>query len=327
MRQIIAFLFAAFVAAPVFADHVRINAGFWPGDLDPELETRMFKDDILAGPNFGRLDLDWTGKDTYTLYPLGLQYFKDGIGPGTLVISANYIRYTPDYKFTALGTAPSISFVNLENFKNSDWEAQLGYQIPVLDKKLILTPEFGGRWHFQEFNYDELTIGNGTFAKSFDSPFRANAKGSFIGAGAQYYVTPQLSILADYIRTTPFFGNVSGSMSDKRNVAGVSSGGAYLQIDRATAGYVVDISRWTLGVQYDITPELHLQAGVREETQTAQYTGYFNIPILVTNGIAGPTAIPYNTAVEIVTDKLFWESKEVQTKGLFFVAASYDLNL
>ena len=327
MIRIIATIFCALLAMPAFADKVRVNLGFWPGELQPEQENRLLKDDLIAGASVGRLDLEWTNKETYTIYPLGVQYMMDGIGPGTLIIGGNYIRYSPAYKFNALTLGPSIGIINLQNFKNSDWEAEAGYQLALLDKKLLVTPKFGARWHFQEYDYDELTIGVGSYAKSFDSPFRANAKGTYVGSGVQYYVTPELSILGEYIMSTPFFGNVSGAMTDKRNTVGVVASVPYIQIERANAGYEVEIKRWMLGVQYDVMPQLHIQAGLRQEIQTAKYTGYFNLPILITGTSVATISPTLSTVGEIITDKLFWEAAETQKKGFVFIGASYDVNL
>ncbi|MCE9597660.1 MAG: hypothetical protein K8S54_06795 [Spirochaetia bacterium] len=325
LRKIILLLVCTFVTTPVFADKVRLNLGLWPGQLDPELEPRFFKDDLLTGANFGRLNLEWVDKDTYTIFPLGAQYMKDGVGPGTLILAGNYSRYQPDYKFNGVTNNPAlaVSIVSLDQFKVSDWELEAGYQLPVIDKTLFVTPKFGARWHFQEFNYNELTLGNATISKSLDSPFKADAKGTYVGAGLQYYVTPQVSLLADYVTTAPGLGHVSGSMTDKRTVVGVAANTPFLRLDNATAGYTVDINRWMIGAQYDVTADLHVMAGVRQETTQSKYKGYFNIPIVL---VAGTNAI--NAVVEeLITDKLFWESKEKQTKGFIFMGVSYDINL
>lgn len=324
MKKAIAAILCTLLATPVLADKVRLNAGFWPGNLEPELEQRLFKDDLLAGFSFGRLDLGWTGKETYTIYPLGAQYIIENLGPGDLLLGGNYIRYAPEYKFNAIGVGPSISFVEMQNFLNSDWEAEAGYKIGLLDKKLFVTPKFGGRWHFQEYDYNELTVGSGTLALSVgNNQFRANAKGTFMGAGLQYYVTPELSVFGDFIMTSPLFGNVSGAMTDKRTVLGLVGSAPYIAIDNASGGYELNLTRWTIGAQYDITPELHLQGGVRTETTTSKYPGYFNIPILVTSVGAAPAL----SVGEIVTDVLFWEAEEVQKKGFVFFGVSYDINL
>lgn len=325
MNKVIATLFCALLATPLMADKVRLNVGFWPGDLEPELENRLLKDDLIAGRSFNRINLAWSGKETYTMYPLGAQYILENLGPGDLLIGGNYIRYAPEYKFNALGAAPSISIVSLDNFLNSDWEAEAGYRLGLLDKKLFVTPKVGGRWHFQEFDYNELTIGSGTLALSAgDNQFRANAKGTFVGAGLQYYVTPSVSVFGDFIMTSPLFGNVSGAMTDKRTVLGIASNAPYLTLDNASGGYQMNLTRFTLGAQYDITPELHLQAGIREETTRSKYPGYVNLPITIRNSGA---SIADDFVTEIVTDILFWEAEEVQKKGFVFLGVSYDINL
>lgn len=325
LRKTLLLLVCVFIATPAFADKVRLNLGFWPGQLDSELEPRFFKDDLLTGTSFGRLNLEWVDKDTYTIYPLGAQYMKDGVGPGTLIVGANYSRYMPDYKFNAITNNPSLalSIVSLDQFKVSDLDVEAGYQLPIIDKTLFVTPKFGARWHSMEFNYNDLTIGSGTISKSIDSPFKADAKGTYVGAGLQYYVTAQVSLLAEYVTTAPGIGNVSGSMTDKRTVLGVAANQPFLRLDNASGGYTIDMNRWMLGAQFDVTPELHVMAGVREETSYSKYKGYFNIPIVL---VAGTNAISASIE-ELITDKLFWESKEKQTKGFIFMGLTYDINL
>ncbi len=324
MKKLVATLLCAFLATPVMADKLRLNLGFWPGDLEPELENRLLKDDLIAGSGFGRLNLDWSGKQTYTLYPLGAQYIKENLGPGDLMIGGNYIRYAPEYKFNAIGFGPSISIVSLDNFLNSDWEAEVGYRMDVMDKKLFVTPKAGGRWHFQEFDRNETLIGPGTLAFSVgDNSFRGSAKGTFIGAGLQYYVTSEFSLFGDFITTSPLFGNVSGDMTDKRTLIGIGGSSPILYLDNASGGYEMNLTRWTLGAQYDISPELHLQAGIREETTRSKYPGYVNLPIVIQGNSAN---IGDSFVTEIITDMLFWEAEEVQKKGFIFLGVSYDVS-
>ena len=94
-------LLTALTVSTVSADQLRLNVGLWPGELDPELEGRLLLDDLVEPTS--RIDLAWSNKDTTTVYPLGLQYFKP-MGPGQLVLTANYIRYAPEYSFNGIST-------------------------------------------------------------------------------------------------------------------------------------------------------------------------------------------------------------------------------
>lgn len=296
------------------ADTLRLNVGLWPGELDPELEGRLLLDDVVEPTP--RLDLAWANKDTTTIYPLGLEYFKP-MGAGQLVITGNYIRYAPEYSYTGITTTGSVALVTLEDFATTDWELEAGYEIPLLGNKLFLTPRLGFRWHTQEFNYNELTLGS-TTAFSLDSPFTGNARGSYIALKAQFMLLPNVSVFVDYM-TTSIFPNFGGSMEFEQTV--LESGGV-LRYDRAEASYEVEFSRYTLGFQYDVTKQAHIQVGIREEVQKTSYPGYFNLAIRTDTGAVS------STVNEIVSDILFWDlQQQDQTKGFAFFAFSYDINI
>ncbi|MCB1165611.1 MAG: hypothetical protein KDK37_09850 [Leptospiraceae bacterium] len=300
------------VSAALQADTLRLNVGIWPGELDPEMEGRLRLDDLVD--TTPRYDLAWANKDTTTIYPLGLQYFKP-IGKGKLVISGNYIRYAPEYNYTGITSTASISLVTLEDFATTDWELEAGYEIPLLGNKLFLTPRLGFRWHTQEFNYNELTLGS-TVAISLDSPFSGNARGSYAALETRIYVLPQVALVFDFM-TTSIFPNFGGSMEFEQTVLETPS---TLKYDRATASYEVEFSRYSVGVQYDVDPKVHLQLGVREETQKTSYPGYYNLAIR-TSGIN-------NTVNEIISDIVFWDyTKQTQTKGFAFFSFGYDIDI
>ncbi|MCB1314388.1 MAG: hypothetical protein KDK27_00460 [Leptospiraceae bacterium] len=312
----------SFAANGLAADKLRINVGYWPGNLEPELEDRFFKDDLLLGTNLSRYDLEWNNKHTDTIYPLGLQYFIEDVGPGDLVLGGNYIRYQPDYEYAGLTLAPALYLAELEDYKTTDWEGEVGYRYPVVPDTLYVTPRVGYRQHFKEFNYSEFSIGNGTLGISLDSPFYASASGTYLGLEVQFYVMDQLSIIGDYISTVGLAG-WDGSMNMERTTLGFSGNTAVLAYENAESGYTIDIQRWMLGIQYDITPELHIQTGVREETLKQSYPGYFGLPLIYSGG-----RFQANTIVEeFITDYIFYEESISQKKGMFFVAVSYDLNL
>ncbi|MCB1171823.1 MAG: hypothetical protein KDK25_15860, partial [Leptospiraceae bacterium] len=113
----LALFLAAFAATAASADTLRLNVGLWPGELDPELEGRLLLDDLVEPTP--RLDLSWNNKDTTTIYPLGLEYLKP-MGAGKLVISGNYIRYSPEYSFTGITTSGAVSLVTLKDFSTTD---------------------------------------------------------------------------------------------------------------------------------------------------------------------------------------------------------------
>tara|TARA_Y100001937_G_scaffold128230_4_gene203361 strand:- start:67426 stop:68385 length:960 start_codon:yes stop_codon:yes gene_type:complete len=312
--RIVALLLAAMTVSTASADQLRLNVGLWPGELDPELESRLLLDDIVEPT--ARIDLPWSNKNTTTIYPLGLQYFKP-MGSGQLVFTANYIRYAPEYSFNGISTSGSIALVALEDFATTDWEFEAGYEIPLVGNKLFLTPRLGFRWHTQEFNYDELTIGTPS-AISLDSPFSGNAQGSYIGLSGRFYLMPQIALYFD-LMTTSIFPNFGGSMEFEQTVLQTDG---VLRYDRAEAGYEVAFTRYTLGIQYDINKNMYIQVGVREEVQSTSYPGYFNLAIR-TDGSGVNSTIN-----EIISDILFWDFQEQdQTKGFAFFAFSYGIDI
>ncbi|MCR9141712.1 MAG: hypothetical protein NXI24_05630 [bacterium] len=304
---------------------LRLNVGYWPGDLDPELEDRYFKDDLFFGTGIGRLNDTWSNKHTNTIYPLGVEFLIPA-GPGRVTFAGNYIRYEPEYEYTGIGLF-YLSDVKLGAYKTTDWEAEAGYEYPVIPKKLLLTPKVGFREHFKEFTYEELSIGTSPLIAFADNSFfSANARGMYLGLEAQFYVTPEISLIGDFM-FTPGLPGWDGSMTQERNVYGIPSGfgSASVSIERGEAGYKIDIFRYMLGVQYDVTSDLSVQVGLRQEQLTQSYPDYFAIPILLST-VSAPS-VASNAIVELLTDKIFYDEKATQTKGLFFIALSYDVDL
>ncbi|MBI39169.1 MAG: hypothetical protein CMF59_06190 [Leptospiraceae bacterium] len=306
-------LLTALTVSTVSADQLRLNVGLWPGELDPELEGRLLLDDLVEPTS--RIDLAWSNKDTTTVYPLGLQYFKP-MGPGQLVLTANYIRYAPEYSFNGISTG-SVALVTLEDFATTDWELEAGYEIPLVGNKLFITPRLGFRWHTQEFNYDELTIGSPS-AISLDSPFSGNARGSYIAVGGRFYLMPQIALYVDFM-TTSIFPNFGGSMEFEQTVLQTDG---VLRYDRAESSYQVEFSRYTLGIQYDINKNAYIQIGIREEVQKTSYPGYYNLAIRTDSSGVN------STVDEIISDIVFWDFQDqTQTKGFAYFAFSYGIDI
>lgn len=307
-------------ATSVSADTLRLNVGLWPGERETELEPRFFLDDLIPE---GRLNLPWANTNTNTIFPLGFQYFKP-LGSGSLVVGLNYTRYAPEYGFNGIGLPGSalynnsVSIVNLEDYSANDWDFDIGYQFQPVKGRLFLTPRIGVRWAFQDFNYNELTLGQ-TITVSLDSPYSANATGAYIGIGGQFYMINKLSLVFDYM-TTSVMPSLTGDMSFERTVIGT---GPTLSYNNAESGYEIDINRWRLGLRYDITSAIGLEFGLQEEVTRVSYPGYFDLPIVVGQG---GSAVGL-TVTEIVTDILFWDQTQETKKGLVYFAFSYDLNL
>lgn len=302
---------ALLLSAPLFADKLRLNVGYWPGEYKPELEDRFFMDDIL----FGQLDLGWAGKNTNTIWPLGVSYFKP-MGGGNLVLSANYTRYSPELGYNGILFPGAVKIATLKNYRSSDWDADLGYQIQIGSSQLFLTPKIGFRWHFTDYEYNALTLGTIVGSTVGDNKFNANARGTYAGLGFQFYFNKELSLIGEYA-TTSIFPDFGGSMTF--HTTELFTGGNIQYTDQRS-DYTVGINRWMFGLQYDVSANAHLMGGIRLEEQTHAYPGFFGMNF---NSVSG-----FGFSIdEILTDKFIWESDRVAKKGTAFFALSYDINL
>ncbi|MBX7056914.1 MAG: hypothetical protein K1X75_02530 [Leptospirales bacterium] len=306
------------LSSPLAANTIRLNLGYWPGDLTPELEGRYFKDDLLQGAGYGRVDLPWSNTNTHTIYPLGFEAALSNIAGGELVLNANYIRYAPEYEFQGFG-ATFVSLVSLKNYLSTDWEADLGYRFKVLDGRLTLTPKFGYRQHSQEFDYEELTLGT-TIAVNGASPFDASAGGTYAGLGLKFQISGPWSFNFDYVRSLGFAG---GSMTQEKTVIGTTG----LSWERAESSYELDFERASASIGYDFSDVFGMEVGVRQEKLRQKYVDYFGFPIVINTAGSVVASSVTDTVYEALTDRFIWEGTETSTKGLFFVAFHYNLNL
>ncbi len=315
------FIFLSISLVPYFqnnleANELRLNIGFWPGELDPELEPRFFNDDLIEGGTLGRIDLEWSNKNTYTIYPLGFQYFIPA-GNGKIMIGANYILYNPEYRFNGIYPFGAVSLVELKDFFINDIEGELGYQINA-GKNLYITPKLGSRLHKQTFTYNEITIGNVFGITIGNNDFEATALGTYAGVDLQLYLEKNISFVFEYLNTA-FFPGFGGDMKFKTTTFYT---GDILAITNQSSSYDVKIERYKLGLQYDIDSTKHIQFGFRQETQTHSYPGYFNLSLIITPGGAD---VGLDSFREIVTDIFFWQQEEKQKKGLIYFQFSYDI--
>lgn len=308
----------AFAVNVLRADELKINAGFWPGDLDPELEERFFLDDLLASGSLGQIDLEWDNKDTQTIYPLGLEYIKPNLGPGDLVLRGNYMRYAPDYHYNAFTLGGAITDTTLVDYSIDDYEYEMGYRFHLLSNTLLVTPKAGYRIHNKSFNMDEITVGSGTITKSIDSYYDASTSGYYMGLDLQFFINNEFSIVGTYVGGSAAW---SGDASLTKLKLGISSGAATLTYEQATSGYELSVERYSLGVQYDLGTDWHFQIGLREEKLTQSYPGFYNLSFTNIGGFSGfdPT--------EFLTDMNIYEQEITQTKGLVYMAITYDINL
>ncbi len=311
---------------------IRLNAGYWPGELTPELENRFFMDDLIVGGTtsvgLGRFDLGWSGKNVHTVYPLGLQYFM-GLGKmGELMVGVNYMRNMPDYKFNGINLGgSSFSLVSLNDYYESNLDGEVGVRLALEPNKIFITPKAGLRYHKKGFEYDDLTIGAGpTYTITLSGPFDAYARTIYLGADFQFYIDPKISLIAEFTMTSPILGHMGGEMTFEQIQAGVVGGSvAVYTYSHAQSEYRITMNRLMLGMQYDITPTFHINGGIRTETMTSEYPNYFDLPFTIA---AGGGAAAFNPQImELLTDYLLiLNAKETTERGTVFLGASVDLD-
>lgn len=318
-------------ASTLQADELRLHIGYWPGDLEPELEDRLFLDDLLEGNSINRLNLPWVDKHSDTVFPLGLSYAKQ-VGPGNVVLAGNYARYQPEYKYQGLvlpGGISGISLVSLDDYKTTDWEGDVGYEFEVAPKRLMVKPKIGYRRHFQEFNYNETTFGN-TITFSLDSPFYGTAGGLYIGGDIKITLADKVHLIGEYVTSSPVGGSFTGEMSYNRQIIGAVGNNLLINFQDAHSGYEIDVTRSALGIEYDISDDLHINAGFRNERIDATYPGHYSIPIIVTVGqsqISAATNFGSSFVDEFLTDYIFWNQKQTSEKTGVFFGLTYDIGM
>lgn len=329
-RKLFTILLAVFTAclippglAAEDTDTLRIQAGGWAGLREPELETRFLLDDLIGTTE--RINLPWRGGFTVTGYPLGFAYLRKA-GPGRLVLEGNYIDYSPEYSYASFDPdADSIGLIRLQEFEQTEYEGLLGYEIPLAANKLYVTPLVGARQHFKEFNYDEFTIGDDTYVKSMFSPFEASGRFTVQGLRGRFEAHPKLSLIGEYLYSS--ISDLGGSMYHDRFLWGVNDGNLFLTYETASAGYEVEMHHTMLGVETPVTKDLKLRVGVRNETQTVRYPGYYSLAFVVLDDRpGGDTGFVDVDTEEFITDYIFYSLPLRSTKGSVWAAISYDLN-
>jgi len=126
-----------------------LKGGIWGlgGKVKSELENKYFMDDLFSDFGFGRLNTNWTNpSQLYLLNPIGIDYYKSGIGSGSLLLGAEmrgfpglgFTGYTPKYEFLSLSRGTlGIHTADLK-FKNLD--LNVGYQMAF--GNFLVTPKF-----------------------------------------------------------------------------------------------------------------------------------------------------------------------------------------
>ena len=321
IMKISKFLFVLFLAlsmgGSLFADKLRIKAGVWSGERQSELEDRFFLDDLIGVS--GRLNLPWAGNNATSGYPLGLEYTRK-MGPGSLVLGAQYFSNNNAYKYNGINLNPDVSIVALNDYNINNYEFDAGYQLKIASLPLFLTPRVGLRLYSESFDYDELTLGT-NFAITTDGPWKSTARGLYVGGSAKYEVNKRFALVADFITTPPALPTPKGSMDHKRTILGTST----ITIEDASSDTEVNIYRWSVGVEVKLMKNIGLFAGVGKETIEVSYPGYFNLPLQIQAGNVNTSAT--FTVLEIITDSIFYQQKFKSERGFFYVGVNLDIDL
>lgn len=308
------------------ADTLRLRGTVWPGELQPELENRIFLDDLIGpgtgnGSGFGRYDREWnTSSNVPTM--LGVDYYSP-FQEGRIVLSASYIRHTPDYSFSGFDTGPDISLVSLDNYRETNVEGEAGYEIEGIKDTLFITPRIGIRNHYKSFDYNDISFGSGTMVLTTEGPFQANVYGSYAGIEGSYFLSKDVAITGSFFTSSPIIGDIKGDMSFDHERIGFSGNSIYYAIDSATSGYTMNLTRLQIGAEYHLNRELTFRAGYRYERMNHTYPDYFNLPIVISGGTLNASAI----LNEIITDRVFWNRDEKTEKGMIYAGVTYDIQM
>ena len=147
-----------------------IKGGIWGlgGKVKSELEDKYFTDDLLSGFGFGQFNTSWnTTNKLYPLNPIGLDYYMNGIGPGSLLLGAemrgipglDFTGYTPKYDFVSVN-AGGVGIHNAE-MKLKNLDLNVGYQMAF--GKFLVTPKFQFRNFATDFKESGTYISSGGF--------------------------------------------------------------------------------------------------------------------------------------------------------------------
>lgn len=301
---------------------VSLTAGLWLGDRTPEMETRMFLDDLIE-PFNSRINMPWSGGYSATLYPLSIQY-KQPIWKGKAVVTGSVMRNLFNYEFDGFilnGGNGAISMVELSGYEENNIDLDLGYEL-TFGGKFFITPFIGTRYHTKKFELSEITIGSPS-GLSLEGDFSGVSRSIYAGVHGKYQIVKSWSVFGDVRKTMPVLGNIQGNMEFNSMRFYTNN---TIKWEKVNANYNIDLTRATLGGQYDMSESLHFFAGVMQETMKVHYPEYKSIPINV-NLNAGSLAFA-GSVYEYFTDQFFIYKQPIETKkGIVFAGITYDINL
>ncbi|MFN3604786.1 MAG: hypothetical protein ACK4UJ_08760 [Leptonema sp. (in: bacteria)] len=305
-----------------YPDELRVVFGLWGGKLELELQQRFFLDHLIEGNQLGKIDLNWSGKKPFTIYPLGLEYL---ISKGNYnIVLFSHLSFTfPNIQYNSIFlNSQNISKTEFQNFRLVGLSDDSGIGFQIKKNGILFSPKFGSQFFRQTFNYNELTIGQISSISLGKNFFNAYSSAYYLGFDLELKLNNNLSFVGEYSNTEAF-PIKSGKMEFITNTIVFSGNFTEIQSTNSTSSYNVKSERYKLGLLFDMGGFQHFEFGIRIENQKHSYPSYFNTPFSISiNGIRFDFNSIYD---ELITDIIIYQQEQEQKKGLVYFAFKYHI--
>ena len=303
-----------------------LKGGLWglAGKAKTELEDKYFLDDLISGTGFGQFNTAWSSpSQLYLLNPIGIDYYKSGIGSGSLLLGAEMrgfpglgiTGYTPQYDFVSLNRSTiGIHTADLK-FKNLD--LNLGYQMAF--GQFLVTPKFQLRNFTTDLKESAVYVSSGG-AGIRDSSHSYNTWSGFIGVNLLYQIKEASAVYFEFAMDSPILGQLYSSGDFNKTSffgSGNSASGSTSLIKKSyqeIRGTVID-----LGYQHSFGA-LGLRVGYRSEELRTLYSPYTDVPISFNSNGGFGIGIE-----ETILNSIFYGNSTTTTLQSLYLIATYKM--
>lgn len=332
------------------ADKLAFSFNFWPGEYKPELEERFLLDGLVnPGTNDKILNTPWTGANVIAA-PLSLHYFKDiktEFMEASIVAGGRFIIMNPAYKYKTIYIRDGYTEIQDTNFKNSiemNLDSEVGLQIPLLEKKLLLTPMLGRRDHSFNARLSGSGMGIGPVniaGANFNgikllnrnrrhNKLEAAASGNYFKIAIEFKIDNKFSIIGDYTHFQQMKGEMSQEFREDYftlfNSATTSGLNISYFFTQNKADYVQEGKGTMLGLKYNISDTFHLQVGIRTEKMERSYPNFWGYSAGITFTASGIITQKPDLRVndEFKSDFIFYGMTQTAKKGSVYFGVTID---
>ncbi|MBK8399323.1 MAG: hypothetical protein IPL26_29285 [Leptospiraceae bacterium] len=302
-----------------------IKGGLWGlgGKATTELENRYFTDDLLSGFGFGQYNTAWSSPNRfYLLNPIGIDYYKTGIGPGSLLFGAEmrgfpglgFTGYTPQYDFISVsrGTVG----IHTADLKLKNLDLNLGYQMAF--GNFLVTPKFQLRNFSTDLKESATYLSGGSFGIR-ESYYRNNTWAGFIGVNLLFNINEASSVYFEFAMDSPILGQIysTGDFNKTSFTVGNTTSGSTTLLKKSyqeIRGTVID-----LGYQHSFGA-LGLRIGYRSEELKTIYPAYTDVPVTFNSN--GNLGIGVD---ETILNSIFYGNTATTTLQSLYITATYKL--